>query len=83
MTLPTPTVERFHIDDESGSYDMLKVICPSCKHDYWVKGGVWLPGIRREGLVYKTSSCPYCFKTHKRVAPTDNCRYTCRYELRR
>lgn len=71
-SLPSPRVERFNIDDEKGSHSMLRVECPSCRHDYWVQGGVWLPGVKREGVRYRTSSCPYCFKTHKRVAPSNN-----------
>lgn len=67
--LPDYLVERFHMDDENGSYDMLKVECPRCDGEFWVTPGRWLTLFAvkgREGeqlaLVFGRS-CPYCFKT--------------------
>lgn len=30
-------VERFHIDEPAGSYDMLQVRCPRCRAEFWVR----------------------------------------------
>jgi hypothetical protein len=34
--LPDFEVVRFHIDDPTGSYDMLEVRCPRCGTRFWV-----------------------------------------------
>jgi hypothetical protein len=34
--LPDFEVARFHIDDPTGSYDMLEVRCPRCGTRFWV-----------------------------------------------
>lgn len=67
--LPTFRVERFHIDEPKGSYDMLEVTCPrpGCGLAHWVVGG-WT-GIqpvegRPEDPPAKVfgRACPYCFR---------------------
>ena len=35
--LPEFEVERFHIDEPAGSYDMLQVRCPRCRAEFWVR----------------------------------------------
>jgi uncharacterized Zn finger protein (UPF0148 family) len=47
------TAQRYHVDDDKGSFDMLKVRCPRCRLTFWVLG-LWLH--RRGG----TACCPYC-----------------------
>jgi transposase-like protein len=64
--------ERWRLETPDGVLDMLCVKCPSCKHEYWVKAGPYLAGrrVKLAGedkiIVYRTSSCPHCFKTHRR-----------------
>lgn len=57
--------ERVHVDDASGSYDMLKLKCASCKQTFWVAGN-WIhwapPVINGRKWSYRTRPCPYCFR---------------------
>lgn len=63
-------VSRFHMDDESGSYDMLKVVCPrkGCGLEHWVPpvwGVIRLVVGRTEDVPARVSGrvCPHCSKT--------------------
>jgi rubrerythrin len=44
---------RYHIDESTGSFDMLKVRCSHCRLPFWVLG-LWM--VRRG----KSARCPYC-----------------------
>lgn len=59
--LPVWEPERFNVGDESGSYDMLRCTCHSCKQTFWVAGNwsKWSPPSADVG----TRPCPYCFRT--------------------
>lgn len=70
--MPTFLVVRFHVDDDTGAYDMYEVTCPRCRQPFWVRL-LWMvkkvaedqkPSDRRR-IIYKTRPCPYCFKTSK------------------
>jgi uncharacterized protein with PIN domain len=53
-------VERMHVDDEKGSYDMLRVRCPQCTRVFWVIGR-WLRLAKR----VTKRPCPYCAEQSK------------------
>ena len=67
QTLPNYEVERFHIDEPGGSYDMYQVRCPrsGCGAPFWVplswralrevEGASGLPPARVYGR-----PCPHC-----------------------
>lgn len=65
--LPTFAVERFHIDEPGGSYDMLKVVCQrtGCKMEFWIKPtwGIIRPVEGRPGdppALPVGRNCPHC-----------------------
>jgi hypothetical protein len=63
--LKTYYVERFEVEEEGRTSRALRVVCPSCDRDFWVRM-IWLGRIKlRSGRSYRTRSCPYCFKTAK------------------
>lgn len=65
--LPAYAVERFHIDEPGGSYDMLKVVCErtGCKMEFWIKPtwGIIRPVEGREEdppALPVGRNCPHC-----------------------
>jgi hypothetical protein len=61
VQIPEYKVERFHINESEGSYDMLQVTCPrsGCGLDFWVRL-MW-----RRSSPYRTRPCPHCFKVSR------------------
>lgn len=81
--LPAYSAERYHVDDEDGSHDMFRVVCPrrGCEGVFWVEprwtvlraeqGSSLLPAAFPYGR-----PCPYCSRASaipeelRRRAPT-------------
>lgn len=57
-TMPEWSAERFHLQDEEGSYDMLRLVCPrsGCSGVTWVPASWAVP---QAGTV-NTRGCPHC-----------------------
>lgn len=64
--LPEFTAERYHIDDDTGSFDLLKVRCERCENNFWVQlkwKVIAEEGAASDGKGHRTRPCPYCFRT--------------------
>lgn len=83
--LPEYNVSRFHLDDDTGSYDMFKVVCPrkGCGGEFWVRPSWALlqPVLGREDdpPAYPVGrNCPHCSRVSaipeglRRQAPVRN-----------
>jgi hypothetical protein len=63
--LPEFEAERYHLDDDDGSHDLLKVRCERCGSRFWVTlkwKVVAQEGSATDGRGHRTRPCPYCFK---------------------
>lgn len=60
-------VEEFHVNDESGSYDMMKITCPrrACGESFWAhRGWCVIKGVLGRDMDPPANvigrPCPYC-----------------------
>lgn len=61
--MKTYAAERIEVEEDGARVKYLRVVCPSCDRDFWVRL-IWLGVVKLDsGRKYWTRSCPYCFKT--------------------